>query len=216
MWGGSQGHGRLDRLVFAAASITNRLRVAPCLRLLTPHNLSMLAPLSPHTLPHYHHTPHPPPTFIHTTAEEAAFCLARPQPSRGWHWKILDLAHHQLTMIQCAFCLHQLIFTSDSPQSPPPPLVHSQRNMPFVLIGRNQESRLRLATVSFEFFVPAEDAAIHVSQTLSGQSGAYQTSMIHTIHNGKFSTELFSSVQSYSLRNYTVIACTVALSIHFV
>ena len=83
VWGGSQGHGRLDRLVFAAASITNRLRVAPCLRLLTPHNLSMLAPLSPHTLPHYHHTPHPPPPFIHTTAEEAAFCLARSQPSRG-------------------------------------------------------------------------------------------------------------------------------------
>ena len=52
VWGGSQGHGRLDRLVFAAASITNRLRVAPCLRLLTPHNLSMLAPLSPHTSPH--------------------------------------------------------------------------------------------------------------------------------------------------------------------
>ena len=62
--------------------------------------------------------------------------------------------------------------------------------MPFVLIGRNQESRLRLETVSIEFFVLAEDAAIHVSQTLSGQSGAYQTSMIHTIHNGKFSTEL--------------------------
>ena len=67
--------------------------------------------------------------------------------------------------------------------------------MPFVLIGRNQESRLRLATVSFEFFVQAEDAAIHVSQTLSGQSGAYQTSMIHTIREVQYRAILYVNTQ---------------------
>ena len=46
--------------------------------------------------------------------------------------------------------------------SPPSPLVHSRGKLLFVLLGRNQGRRLRLATVSFEFLAPAEDAGIHV------------------------------------------------------